>query len=366
MNKLYALLLLFLIYSCAGNHNKITEIDFFVGDDITHPKHYIISYNTEDLLIDGLDNEKAWAEAKYTDEFIDIEGELIPQQTTKVKMLWDEDYLYVFAQLKEKHIWGDLDKRDAIIYLNNDFEVFLDPSSTGTNYVEIEINPLGTILDLSLNKPYRVGGKANLHWNLTNLKTAVNISGSLNDHSDIDSLWTVEMAIPINALIELKNKPKSIPKEGEQWKINFSRVEWEFEIIDGKYQRKKLNDKLLPENNWVWSPQRVINMHEPEKWGILQFTNESSSKDIKFIENKDAHIEQIAYSLFRQTRYGSLKYLNNLNFGEQLVINAQLSDIKSIKAYFFKTNMGFEYKIASTISNVYYLINQDGFLKIIK
>lgn len=31
----------------------------------------------------------------------------------------------------------------------------------------------------------------------------------------------------------------------------------------------------LPEDNWVWSSQNVINMHLPEMWGFIQFSNAS-------------------------------------------------------------------------------------------
>src|SRR5437762_10018554 len=48
---------------------------------------------------------------------------------------------------------------------------------------------------------------------------------------------------------------------GDQWRVNFSRVEWRHEVLDGKY-RKIPN---LREDNWVWSPQGVIDMHRPER-----------------------------------------------------------------------------------------------------
>jgi hypothetical protein len=61
---------------------------------------------------------------------------------------------------------------------------------------------------------------------------------------------------------------KTPPKDEEQWRVNFSRVEWQFEIKDGKYVK-------LPktkEDNWVWSPQGIIDMHRPERWGYVQFS----------------------------------------------------------------------------------------------
>jgi len=59
------------------------------------------------------------------------------------------------------------------------------------------------------------------------------------------------------------------PRDGDQWRVNFSRVGWEVDVQDGKYA--KVPGK--PEDNWVWSPQGVIDMHRPERWGYVQFSN---------------------------------------------------------------------------------------------
>jgi hypothetical protein len=77
----------------------------------------------------------------------------------------------------------------------------------------------------------------------------------------------LEIAFPWKVLAEL-NRGKTPPRDGDQWRLNFSRVEWKHEIADGKY-RKIANTK---ENNWVWSPQGVVDMHRPETWGYVQFS----------------------------------------------------------------------------------------------
>ncbi len=368
MKQILSLLILFVLFSCGQRNNR--EPDNIVIDltaFIVKPKHYIVAKSNEPIVIDGKANETSWQSALFSDSFVDIEGVKIPKYNTKIKMLWDKNYLYVYAQMEEPHIWGNLKQRDTIIYFNNDFEVFISPSSTTRNYGEIEINTLGTVWDLLLDKPYRDFGKANNHWNLDDLKLAVHIEGSLNDYRDIDSLWTVEIAIPMKALIELKDKPQLLPQEGEQWRINFSRVEWDFDIIAGSYQRKKdSNNKFFPEYNWVWSNQNVINMHEPEKWGTIQFTYELSSKNIQYIKDEYMDIKQIAYALIRQTGNGRLQKLLNENVGNTRVINVKLSNRNYLKATFYKTNLGFEYEIKVLKSNQIFIINETGMLKKIK
>jgi len=60
---------------------------------------------------------------------VDIRGEDHPDPTwtTRARILWDATHLYVGAWLEEPHLWGTLTDRDAIIYHDHDFEVFLDP-----------------------------------------------------------------------------------------------------------------------------------------------------------------------------------------------------------------------------------------------
>jgi hypothetical protein len=200
---------------------------------------------------------------------VDIEGDLRPKPRfrTRAKMLWDDRFFYIAAHLDEPHVWGTLTQHDSVIFQDNDFEVFIDPDGDNHQYYEIEINALNTEWDLRLVKPYRDGGPALNEWEIPGLKTAVHIDGTLNDPSDTDRGWTVELAIPWEVLKEFANRPAP-PEEGDQWRVNFSRVEWRHEIADGKY-RKVPNTK---EDNWVWTPQGAIDMHRPERWGYVQFT----------------------------------------------------------------------------------------------
>ncbi|WP_321371170.1 carbohydrate-binding family 9-like protein [uncultured Draconibacterium sp.] len=242
----------------------------------TVPNTYVAGYSSHAIKIDGQANEQDWKDAAWTSEFIDIQGANMPQPTypTRIKMLWDADNLYIFAELEEEHIWAYYDKQDMIVYHENDFEVFIDPDGDTHNYYEFEVNAQNTLFDLFLDKPYRNGGKPDIEWNAKGFKSAVYLDGTLNDPTDTDKKWCVEMAIPFASL---STDGKFIqPEAGDYWKINFSRVQWQTEITDGKYTRKTSDDGILiPEDNWVWSPQGVINMHFPERWGLIQFTSES-------------------------------------------------------------------------------------------
>ena len=159
------------------------------------PPTYVCQRAGESIIIDGKADEKTWQMALPLSPLRDIEGPDIPDRTT-VKMLWDDEYLYVHADMQEENLWATLTERDSVIYRDPDFEVFIDPDGDTKNYVEIEINALNTVWDLLLTEPYRSGNLALHDWNIPGLKHAVHLRGTLNNPNDTDAGWSVEMAIP--------------------------------------------------------------------------------------------------------------------------------------------------------------------------
>jgi hypothetical protein len=240
------------------------------------PKSYICRRAKEPLVLDGRIDKPFWAEADWTDEFVDIEGGRRPKpaKLTRVKMLWDDDYFYFAAELIEDEIWATLTERDSVIFYDNDFEIFIDPDGDTHQYYEFEINALNTVWDLLLVKPYRDGGPPVNGWDINGLRTAVYIDGELNRPGAANRLWSVEVAMPWSSLRECAAEGRP-PAPGEFWRVNFSRVEWRVETVDGEY-RKAINPvtgKPYPEDNWVWSPMGLINMHYPELWGYVVFAD---------------------------------------------------------------------------------------------
>lgn len=253
--------------------------DFMPCPKIPFAPHKYICYRTNPLLIDGELNENSWSAVPWSENFSDISGDpsLTPRYRTRMKMLWDSQYLYVAAELEEPHIWATLVNRDDIIFYDNDFEVFIDPNSDTHEYFELEMNAFNTVWDLFLSRPYRDGGPAMHHWDIHGLITAVHLNGTVNQPGDTDRSWQVEIAIPWQVLAEAAHTA-SPPEDGDQWRMNFSRVQWETRIVENQYE--KITDpstgRPFPEANWVWSPQGLVNMHYPEMWGIVQFSNTSA------------------------------------------------------------------------------------------
>jgi uncharacterized lipoprotein YddW (UPF0748 family) len=248
---------------------------------------------TGEMVIDGKLDE--WGNTPQTAEFVDISGrdELKPYLKTVAMMMWDSSYLYIAAEMEEPHLWATIRERDKVIYYDNDFEVFIDPDGDTHNYAEIELNAFNTVWDLFLTRPYRDGTTPLNSFDVNGLKSEIRLVGSINDPSDIDTGWVLEMAIPWKALAELTPGNRK-PYPGEYWRINFSRVQWELDIENGKYVKAN-----LPEHNWVWSPQGKVDMHMPEKWGYVFFSDQNARKDAAIPQiPREEHIRHLLRELY--------------------------------------------------------------------
>lgn len=241
-----------------------------------NPRGYECRRASEPPVPDGRLDEPDWLAAGWSERFVDIEGPSRPEPRfeTRMKMLWDDECLYVGAEMTEPHVWGTLTRRDAVVYHDNDFEVFIDPDGDTHEYYELEVNALGTEWDLLLVRPYRDGGPAVDAWDIQGLRIGVGVDGTLNDPRDVDRGWTVEMAIPWAVLDDCAHRPTP-PRNGDRWRMNFSRVEWQAEVRDGHYAKMvdSASGGPLPEDNWVWSPQGIVAMHYPEMWGFVEFSD---------------------------------------------------------------------------------------------
>lgn len=240
------------------------------------PRRYVAGQAQGKITIDGKANEPSWKMARWTDYFADISGDIAPKPRfrTRAKIVWDDGFLYVYAEMEEPHVWATLTKKNSRIFDENDFEVFVDPNGDNHNYYEFEMNALNTIWELALTRPYWDGPGLRNPENLDGTASAVHVRGTLNNAADTDEGWSVEIAIPMRGLGRYADGQACPPKNGDQWRLGFSRVQWRVKIVDGKAHR-------MPgrEDNWVWSPVGIVNMHRPERWGYVQFSTNPPGRD---------------------------------------------------------------------------------------
>jgi hypothetical protein len=333
------------------------------------PFEYVCRRAAGPIRLDGRLDEPSWTDADWTEVFGDIEGpsKPAPRFRTRAQMLWDDEFLYIGAYLEEPHVWATLTERDSIIFQDNDFEVFIDPDGDTHNYYELEMNALNAVWDLLLVKPYRDGGPAVHSWDIRGLKTAVHVMGTLNDPSDRDKAWTLEVALPFGVLREcIPGKPER-PAPGDQWRVNFSRVEYHVDVEGGKYVKAKDagSGRPLPEDNWTWAPQGVINIHYPEMWGHVQFSSKLPGKGKeRFVRRPE---ERVKWAL-RRIYYSQWGHRGrNGKFGPDLAaIGLKSEDVLRIKGWSYPpaiktTDSLFEASYVSR-SGESWRIRQDGLL----
>jgi len=235
-------------------------------------------HQSEKIKVDGKIQETAWDEAPWSETFGDIEGDINKHppfgKRTNIKMRWDDTYLYVAAVLEASQIWANMTQSHSVISNDNDFEVFIDPDGSTHWYKKLEVNALGKIRDLIMDKPYIDGGVANAAWDMSSLKAATYVNGSINDPSVTSNFWTLELAIPFQDVIENSTISHAPPRDWDQWRINFARVEWQVETLWNERMNQSYFNKLPNQKQevWVWSPQYANNMHLPERWGFVQFS----------------------------------------------------------------------------------------------
>ncbi|MDD5598335.1 MAG: carbohydrate-binding family 9-like protein [Victivallaceae bacterium] len=258
--------------------------------------------------IDGKLTEKCWQTAPIM-EFRDLVDGSKPMITSYAKLVWDNKYIYVAYKILDPNVvayYGERKRGGApisawhkelhtgepeLMFWDTFVKFFLDPDADGRNYIEIHINPVNNVGDLVLDLPYlwpSIGGLAsrkalNLpmvknnpdwYWNCEGLKSAVQVRGTLNFSDDTDQGWTVELAVPWEALKPL-TKGAYCPNNGNnKWRAHLGHVyKPEF-----RYEKRRRSKHLYA----TWPVLGVCNCHLPERWGYLIFEkNMSGDEDVK-------------------------------------------------------------------------------------
>jgi hypothetical protein len=264
----------------AQNDSKFPPVD---PSEIRKLKAFQTS---EPIKTDGKLIEPCWSTADRSDAFVDLITGKPTHLKTHVRVLWDEKYLYIGYQIQEPHVTAKFTKEDDPIYQDNDVEFFIAGQDA---YYEFEINAHGTVYDglfvwqsayekfglskwpqFDRTKPnvqsqvFNGVGYTNhprglrwafLDWDFSSIKSAVHIEGTLNDPSDTDQGWSVEVAVPWKDLAMLDlSKPRELPpKIGDLWRIDFSR-----------FNQTKDPSNPKDSGGWALSPHGVWDSHIPE------------------------------------------------------------------------------------------------------
>ena len=212
---------------------------------------YTIKRATGKIVIDGVLKERDWKAAKSVGDFVFPWWKEGKKEQTIAKLLWDDENLYVAFQCEDAHIWAVHTQRDDPVSRDDCAEVFFapDPSDVRT-YFNFEFNVLGTLLDRA---PYN---NRSSKWNAEGLQVACVIDGTLNDDSDEDRGWVMEIALPFRNLVDFA--PHTPPRNGDTWRLNLNRC-------GGKTD--------LQYSQWSSSATEKAQFHVPERFGIVRFSS---------------------------------------------------------------------------------------------
>lgn len=219
------------------------------GTDISH---YTVMRTLGPIKVDGAFDEPSWRAAKSTGAFRANDGSDSATSKVEARMLWDDSNLYFAFECEDTDLAATMRKRDEHLWKEEVVEVFIDPDGDEKNYIELEVNPLGTFLDLFVLTPV-----IPIPYESYNIpaKWAVKVDGTIQNSSDRDRGWSVELAMPLKDAVTAPNLP---PKDGDKWRVNLYRIE------------RKPKDQLI-----AWSPTLKPSFHTPSRFGEVTFSTRS-------------------------------------------------------------------------------------------
>lgn len=364
MKKLYFLILVVL----AGCTQKVTNDNDLRRNQYGnpcqlvnyHPQRYVCYRTNAPITIDGKADEMVWQIIPWNIEFSDVLGEQTSKSAylTRAKMLWDDDYVYIAAEMMEPHIRAS--RRVEEITLDNHFSVFIDIEGSTHNYLELTFDANG----FYYVKAYQSNNKAGTFWSdgkSAQIGNAIHLEGSLNNPSDEDHYWSLEIALPIHQLIGARDFLE--PDKGIQWRVNFQRTQWNATVVDGYYKQVIDSESGLvyPPERWVWSPVGDNNVHKPELWGYVQFSEikAGGGREV-FVYNPDEDLKwELRNIFYAQQQF----YHKNERYAKRFGELRQVGFIP--KALLYKPEMdardiGFTAKALSLNGDAIWFINQDG------
>lgn len=218
-------------------------------------------YTSETMQIDGEMNEQVWKEASiYTlDTYFNATKDSDKQKTV-FRAAWKEDTIYFHFTCEDPYICAKELRRDGAPFLDDCAEVFISPSAINTSmHFCYEVNILKTINDIVYIDDCLGEGPGVIKGYNPDVRIGVSIDGTMNDNSDIDKGWTMEMAIPMMAFNRLS---EFYPiQEGTQWRM--LAIRQNRDIID--------SEDRVSSVNFVLDTSAGMDVHQSDRFGLIEF-----------------------------------------------------------------------------------------------
>jgi|ERR1051325_1272220 hypothetical protein len=224
------------------------------AEQLAEPKHVVVPKLHGPIKIDGELNEPVWKKAALLDQFKRNEEGSPAREKTEVRIWYDDLALYLGWKCRDTDILASFTNRDSKFWEEEVAEAFVAPKEL-TRYFELQWNPLNGVFDAIIDNDLDAKGVSKAFhgdWSYTanGMESAVKVKGTLNNSSDKDEYWQVEVRLPFADLLQRAPKPKEI------WRANFYRVN---------------RAKDYPAELLSWSPTRLPGFHQPSRFGHLEF-----------------------------------------------------------------------------------------------
>jgi len=196
---------------CAGRYGERPQPSRQVAE-----RPYPVVYATIPPTIDGKLDDDVWQRAVPWKTFYEYDQINRPVDLATAYMAWDRDNLYFAVAIRDQDIYLLYKEDEAILCTADVVELFIKPSEQKLDLYEFEFNAWGAIWDVHYVS--RGGG-----WHDrfsaydSGAVVAATYEGTVNNWTDEDTGWTVEVAIPMKAFSD--PVPEG-PRPGDRWRFN--------------------------------------------------------------------------------------------------------------------------------------------------
>jgi uncharacterized repeat protein (TIGR03806 family) len=176
-------------------------------------------------IIDGKPDDAVWKSATVIDRFTLPwlrDKERPAKTTTQARLLWDHDYLYFFAEMRDEDLFADVTEHDGKTWDNDVFELFFKPADDKPGYFEFQVNATNTVFDAFIPKRGPNDFDQIKKANEFHIDAKVKLSGTLNKRDDRDTGWSVEGRIPWTDFFPAGGRPAV----NEAWKFALCRYDY--------------------------------------------------------------------------------------------------------------------------------------------
>jgi len=174
-------------------------------------------------------------------------------------MLWDDENLYVSFECEDQYITARETARDGKPFFDDCAEIFLIPVADSLDvHYGFEINLYKASNDFIFLNNFYHGQNASVKSYNPEFQIEVFVDGTINDNSDLDKGWTMEMAIPINLF---RGMDKFSPvREGNKWA--FLAIRQERNEVEGN---RRVTSTIFP----IYDFSKDV--HQPNCFGLMEF-----------------------------------------------------------------------------------------------